>query len=171
MKAPALPTPSMPGVAGQAGFLERWELGELSSGISQHNSRSSDSFQGASCIPLDLSGKGPACTHLYFAKSYFGGLAVTGFSDALGRNAHGAMCRVGRLIPSPDPSMVFCCAREGTLYVGLLVAHPCVTARVTRDPQRLCFDLQERYLIHAKMQDFPGLFPRAHTLPHGPKLG
>lgn len=171
MKAPALPTRSMPGAAGQAGFLARWELGELSSGISQHNSRSPDSFQGASCVPLDLSGKGPARTHLYFSISCFGGLAVAGFSDALGRHAHGAMCRVGRLIPSPDPSMVFCRAGEGTLYVGLSVAHPCVTACATRDPQRRYFDLHERYLIHAKTQDFPGLFPRAHTSPHGPGLG
>lgn len=81
------------------------------------------------------------------------------------------MCRVGRLIPSQTPPLVFCRAREGTLYVGLLVAHPCVTACVSQDPPEICFDLHERYLIHAKAQDFPGLFPRAHALLCGPGLG
>lgn len=119
--------------------LAFWNNGnreKLSNGISQHNSRSPDSFQGASCIPLDLSGKGPACTHLYFWISYFSGVAVAGFSDALGKNAHGTMCWMGRLIPPQTPPLVFCCAREGMLYIGLLVAHPCVTACVTQDPPR-----------------------------------
>lgn len=73
--------------------------------------------------------------------------------------------------PPQTPPLAFCRAGEGTLYVGLLVAHPCVTACVSQEPQRLCFDLHEGYLIHVKIQDFPGLFPRAHALLHGPGLG
>lgn len=65
------------------------------------------------------------------------------------------------------PPVPLCRAGEGTLYFDLLVAHPCVT----QEPQRLCFDLHEGYLTHAKTQDFPGLFPRAHALLHGPGLG
>lgn len=34
-QASALPAPSLPGAGGQAGFLERWDLGKLGGGISQ----------------------------------------------------------------------------------------------------------------------------------------
>ena len=132
-QAPALPAPSLPRAAAQAGFLERWDLGELGGGISQpaqeqEHLAASEGLPAPRRTPLErVPRRRGSQRRSLFLLIFFSGLAVAGFSSAClqDKKAHGATCpRREGSSPPWTPPLVFLHAREGTLYVQFVGSTP-----------------------------------------------